>query len=75
MRNTPSPAMIALGNRVRSISEAQGLSRSMFRIMYCIHINNIDDIENGKSNPELRTLEKLASGFNVPIAELFKEDT
>ena len=37
--------------------------------------SNISEIEQGKHNPTLETLSKIATALNVAIPELFDEDT
>jgi transcriptional regulator with XRE-family HTH domain len=62
---------IELGQRVRDLREAGGLSLRALAEQSALSINTISLIENGKSSPSVSTLQKIASALNVPLVAFF----
>ena len=60
-----------LGNNFKKIREAKKMSQGdVMRAMGCR--SYISNIENGKTNPTLETISKLAKVLGVDITELLK---
>lgn len=61
-----------LGNNLKRIREAKKMSQGdVMRGMGCSR-SYISNIENGKTNPTLETISKLAKVLGVNITELLK---
>lgn len=60
------------GLRIKDLREAHGWSQRECADFLGIHHVYLADIELGKRNLTLATIEKLADGFNISLEELFK---
>lgn len=60
-----------LGERIRSIRTAKGLSQLDLEIVSGINRTEISRIENGQKNIEFLTLVKLAFFLEVEMSEIF----
>lgn len=63
-----------LGARIRFLRKSAGLSLRTFGLMVGIHHNQILLIEQGKTNPSLQTLLRIADGLDVALADLLPDD-
>lgn len=63
----------SLGARVRFLRKRAGLSLRTFGMMVGVHHNQILLIEQGKSNPSLQTLLRIANGLDVPLSDLLPD--
>lgn len=63
-----------LGARIRFLRKSAGLSLRTFGLMIGIHHNQILLIEQGKTNPSLQTLLRIADGLDVALADLLPDD-
>ena len=61
-----------LGMRIRYLRKMKKLSIEDLALECGINRNYLCDLENGKRNPTLQMLEKIANGFNISISELTK---
>ncbi len=61
-----------LGQRVRALREATGLSQEEFAKRIDVHRTEISSIERGRREPRLSVLLILASGLDVEVGELLK---
>jgi transcriptional regulator with XRE-family HTH domain len=59
------------GGRVRELREARGLSQESLAGICGLHRTYIGLIERGERNLSLGTVEVVAQGLGVPVAELF----
>ena len=66
-----SSDVVALGAEVRRRRIEQGLTLDQLAEEAELTPNYIGTIENGYRDPSLSTLQGLADGLNVPLAELF----
>lgn len=64
-----------IGEQIRKLRRRQGLSIEELAFRAGIHHNYLGDIERGRRNPSIRSLEKIAQGLNVSIKELFNFQT
>lgn len=62
-----------LGARIRFLRKRAGLSLRTFGMMIGVHHNQILLIEQGKSNPSLQTLLRIAEGLDVSLSDLLPE--
>jgi len=63
-----------LGERIRSLREARGLSLRAAAEAAGISAAALSQIENGQTSPSVATLEKLADGLGVAVASFFLEE-
>lgn len=59
-----------LGARIKQLREERGLDQKAFAFDCEIGRTQLYMIENGKTNPRLLTLMKIASGLEVKLDEL-----
>jgi len=59
------------GRRVAELRRKQFLSQEEFAFKCSLHRTYIGAIERGEKSPTLNTIERIAKGLNVTIAELF----
>lgn len=60
------------GNRIKELRQAQNLSQEMFALQIDMDRTYLASIESGKRNVSLENIKKLADGFEISLAELFK---
>lgn len=63
---------IELGTRVRQLREGAGLSAREFALMIGRSKAYVIQLENGHRNISLDTIERIAAGFGISIADLFE---
>lgn len=61
-----------LGLRVLFLRNKKGWSQLDLALESNINKNYICDLENGRRNPSLEILERLADAFGITLEELFK---
>lgn len=61
-----------LGQNLKKIRIKKGISQGDISRKLNMDRGYISGIENGKKNPTLSTLEKIASALNVSVEELIK---
>ena len=61
-----------LGMRIRFLRQQRRWSQEDLASNANINKNYISDLENGRRNPSLEILERIALAFNISLAELFK---
>lgn len=61
-----------LGNNIRKIREEKGLMQVDLCKKLEVDRAYMSNIENGKKNPTLLTVEKIAKALNVPASELLE---
>lgn len=57
--------------RIKEILKSRGLNITQLASMVGLTQSNMSLILNGKSNPQLNTLERIATALEIPIQELF----
>ena len=69
-------AKILLGRRVKEYRTKMGLSMEEMAFRCGLHASYFTLLENGRRNPSLDTLEKVAAGLDVSLSELlnFEEE-
>lgn len=68
-----SSAEINVGQRLQSLRSAQGLSLRGLAEMSGLNFNTLSLIENGKTSPNVSTLQQLANALQVPITAFFDQ--
>ncbi len=66
-----SQILVKLGNRIKELRKMQGLSQEKLAAKANLHYTYIGAVERGERNLSLQSIEKIAKGLNVSIAELF----
>ena len=61
-----------LGKRIRYLRKLKNLSIEQLALEADINRNYLCDLENGRRNPTLRVLEKIANALEITISELTK---
>lgn len=61
----------ALGIRIRSLREANGLSQEKFALLIDMDRTYYASVEAGKRNISLSNIKKIADGFEISISDLF----
>lgn len=59
------------GNKVRSLRKRAGFTQAEFADYLGLDRSYIAEIETGKRNPCLMTMETLAQGFGLSLSQLF----
>ena len=60
------------GDRVKTLREQAGLSTNKFALMVGLSKSFIIQIEHGRRNVSLDTVERIAAGLNMTVSELFE---
>lgn len=60
--------------KIKEVLKSKGLTALSLAEMVGITQPNISNIINGKTNPSLETLEKIATALDVPISNLFESE-
>jgi len=60
-----------MGTRIKEILQEKKMTVSMLADIIGITRANMSNIVNGKSNPKMETLEKIAEALGVSVVELF----
>ena len=61
-----------LGMRIKFLRKQRRWSQEDLALNANVNKNYISDLENGRRNPSLEILEKIAVAFGISLAELFK---
>ncbi|MCR4263850.1 MAG: helix-turn-helix domain-containing protein [Candidatus Roizmanbacteria bacterium] len=61
-----------LGQNLKRIRTKKGISQGDISRALNVNKSYISNIENGKSNPTLKTIAKLAKAIGVSVGELMK---
>ena len=61
-----------LGMRIRFLRQQLRWSQEDLALNANVNKNYISDLENGRRNPSLDILERIAVAFGISLAELFK---
>lgn len=64
--------MEEFGIRVRGLREKTGLSQERFADAIRVGRSHMGKIENGKANPTLEIIVKIAKGLDISLAQLFE---
>lgn len=63
---------ILLGNRIKKLRKAKGISQEKFALMIGMDRTYFASVEAGKRNISLINIKKIADGLTIPLSELFK---
>lgn len=65
-------AQTQLGMRIRFLRKRLGWSQEDLALEANVNKNYICDLENGRRNPSLDILERIAIALNITLSELFR---
>lgn len=60
------------GNRMRALREQADLSTNKFALMVGLSKSFIIQVEHGRRNISLDTIERIAAGLGITVSELFE---
>ncbi len=61
--------------RIKEICKEKGMQMDLLAKAIDVHRVSISLISSGKMNPSLKTLQEIAKVLDVPITELFEDET
>ena len=61
-----------LGLRIKALRDDRQLSQEELAHRAAIHVTYLSGLENGKRNPSLLVLERLATALSLKIVDLFQ---
>ena len=62
---------VAFGKRIKELRKQTGLRQEKFALKIGMDRTYYASIESGKRNVSLKNIEKIASGFDISISQLF----
>ncbi|MGI6644528.1 MAG: helix-turn-helix domain-containing protein [Bacilli bacterium] len=65
--------LLKLGKKIREIRKDQGVSQLNLSLDAGVNRNYISDLENGRRNPSILVLYRLADALDVKITDFFTE--
>jgi transcriptional regulator with XRE-family HTH domain len=65
----------AVGPRIRRLREERGITVNAFAKQVRVSTGLISQVERGLTDPSLETLRRIAQGLQVPMFNLFQDDT
>lgn len=66
---------VPTGSRIKEIRKQKGLTQKQLGEKCGMYESQIRKYENGKANPKIETLEKIATGLGVQITDLIDDNT
>ena len=61
-----------IGKRIRDIRISKGVSQSQLALMTSMTKSYLSEIEAGKKNLTLRTLQKIATSLGITLEDIFR---
>ena len=71
-RHAMDDSRIALGKRIRWLRTKVGLTQEQLAERAELSMKHLGEIERGKGNPTLSSLENIADAFGVSLPDLFE---
>lgn len=62
-----------IGKRIREIRERRGISQRELGNLLGVRQQTIGQLENNKTSPKIKTLERVATALNVPVSAFIDE--
>ncbi|MBR2506217.1 MAG: helix-turn-helix transcriptional regulator [Bacilli bacterium] len=63
---------LQLGMRIKYLRKRKGMTQEELSLICGVTRKYMSDLEVGRRNPTLKTLEKIANGLEIDISELTK---
>jgi len=67
-------SVILLGRRIQSLRQGKKLSQEQLAESAGLSLKHLGELERGRGNPTLASLESLAAAFGISLSELFDFD-
>ena len=61
-----------VGEKIRVLRRQRGLSQEKLAEMIKMDFTSVNELENGKRNPSLKTIHKIARALKVSVKDLFE---
>ena len=61
-----------LGDNIARLRVEAGITQCSFALMVVVSRQYLIDIENGRANPTVDMLERIAGGLDTPVGKLFQ---
>ena len=71
MRHKRRPALVALGRTVKQLRDGRGLSQDRLAEAAGLSVKYLGQIENGRANPTVDLLGRVAASLTVDLTDLF----
>ncbi|PTJ92077.1 helix-turn-helix domain-containing protein [Staphylococcus simulans] len=63
------------GQNIKQIRKRMNITQSELATKMGISQSYLSDIENGRKNPSIKTVKKLADSLGLSVTDLFNDDT
>jgi transcriptional regulator with XRE-family HTH domain len=63
---------LQLGQKIAALRRARGWNQEEMAFRASLNRNYLSDLENGRRNPSLKVLEKIAFAFEINLETLFR---
>jgi len=73
MSSDKNTLLESLGTRIRDLRKRKGWTQTDMAVCLDMNRGHISDIENGKREAGIVTLQIIARGFNVTMSKLLKD--
>ena len=70
---TEEQTVVAFGRKVRDLRQGKGITLEQFALGLGIDPKHMGRIEQGKANPTLRVMVRIAEALSVPFSTLLSE--
>ena len=70
MKNRANNLAVLIGDRIREARKARGLRQEDMERLG-INYKHFQTVENGRANPTLKTIKKIADALGIEVTELF----
>lgn len=67
-------SVVLLGKRIQNLRQGKRLSQEQLAESAGLSLKHLGELERGRGNPTLASLESLAGAFGISLAELFDFD-
>lgn len=61
-----------VGEKIRLLRRQRGLSQEKLAEVIKMDFTSVNELENGKRNPSLKTIHKIAGALKVSVKDLFE---
>ncbi len=66
-------ALLCLGHRIASIRSQKNISQLSLSLKAGVSKSYMSDLENGRRNPSVLVLNRIASALKIPLSSLFEK--
>lgn len=62
---------VALGRRIQKLRKKAGFTQEQLAEKAELSLKHLGELERGRGNPSLSSIESLAQAFNIPLSDMF----